>query len=401
MNPNRFAVRLGVITLLTVWSAACLNPPQTTPESTESPAPDYRTASGCYLGPVEVHVIYPDGSPAANVPASLGAMVWYSEEGLEPPPLHKSMRRTDAQGRLQREKWYECIFPTMFYALDQQRNLAGLRVCESMEELAEPQVVRLGPARWVEGRIVSSELAEHGLEPSYYSADMKAANPNSGRLLRYKCKSGEFRFLVPPGEYLLYLQGEHLEWRREIQVFVPRGEGTINLGDIELRAKGLVRLKGKPAPPWVVSQWLDGRSRTLQDYRGRYLLLCYWHVGSGKPHITLGRIMDLADRYGGETLSVVVIHPPIFSGIDALRDRLRTLEWSTPVAKELGPDPNRWGFPLGLDARWRGLSEGQTSHRYGGLTNGYFLIGPDGRVIVGAPSYDTTELDAALAKIAK
>jgi hypothetical protein len=353
------------------------------------------------LGPVEVRVIYPDGSPAANLPVSLGDMFWYSEEGLDPPPLHPKTWHTDAQGRLQREKWFECIFPTMFYALDQQRNLAGLCICESMEGLAEPQIVRLGPARWVKGRIVSSELAEERLEPSYYSAILEADNPPSGRLLRYNCTSGEFRFLVPPGEYLLSLQGEHLEYRQQIQVFVPQGDGTINLGDIELRAKGIVRLKGKPAPPWMVSEWLDGRSHTLQDYRGRYLLLCPWGVSSGRPAVALRRIMDLADRYSDKRLSVVVIHAPIYGGIDAFRDRLQKLEWSTPQAKELGLDPNRWGFPLGLDARWRGFSEGQTSRRYGGLTNTYFLIGPDGRVIVGAPSYDTTELDAALAKIEK
>lgn len=354
----------------------------------------YRTTNGCFNGPLEVRVLSPDGSPAAGVPVSTGLMLWYSEHGTTPPPLYKKTRRTDEQGRLLKAPWFECMFPTMFYALDEQRGLAGLRICESMEDLMDPQIVRLGPARWVTGRIVSSELASYGLEPSYCTSNLYPNNPINARSLRYHSSGNRFRFLVPSGEYALSLQGEHLEWRRDVKVFVPEGTGTLDLGDIELRAKGTIRLKGRPAPRWRVDQWLDGADRSLEAFRGQHILLCFWQHGSD-PDRTLRSILSLTKKHAGDKLAVVVIHPPTDGGFDKVREILR-MRQADQKDKKLELDVDRWPFVFGLDQPARMRCEGQTCNRYGGDVFSRFLIDPKGTVVLGARAGDMSKLHAAL-----
>ncbi len=147
----------------------------------------------------------------------------YSSDNVLDEPSAAHTLRTDAQGRCGLESFYECMFPTMFYSFDAERGLAGIRICEAIGDLMEPQVIRLVPARWVTGEVASSELADYGLTSSYYCVQLYPANPINGRELRQQGKNPRFRFLVPPGEYAMSLQGEHLEFRRRVKVFVPPG----------------------------------------------------------------------------------------------------------------------------------------------------------------------------------
>ena len=291
------------------------------------------------------------------------------------------------------------MFPTMSYSLDEKRKLAGIRICASMGDLIEPQIVRLQPARWVTGRIVSSELAEYDRTSSSYTANLYPDNPINGRNLMFHGKTGRFRFLVPPGEYALFIQGEHLEYRRNIRVFVPRGSQTIDLGSIELRAKGVIRLPGKPAPSWHVAEWLDGKPRTLASFRGRPVLLCFWSRGSD-PHRTMRNILDLAHQYGGTKLAIIVIHQPLEGGFAALRRNVAAWK-SAPEAAGLESDIDRWPFLLAMDKPGRNRFRGMTCNRYGSSVFFRYLIDAEGKVVLGVDSYDMEPLESALAKLNK
>ena len=370
--------------------------PSPSEEAKAAHTAQYRiSSSGCYFGPVEVRVEYPDGKPAANLPVSLGGMHWYSSTGVEPPPLFRP-RFTDQNGRFAKETWKECLFPTMFYSLDEKRKLAGIRICESMGDLAEPQTVRLQPARWVSGHIVSSELAEYGRTSSFYRAELYPDNPINGRRLLHTNRTGRFRFLVPPGEYSLFIQGEHLEYRTYVRVFVPKGSQPMDLGRIELRAHGVVRLPGKPAPPWHVAEWLDGKPRTLASFRGRPVLLCFWSRGNSSPQ----SLFDLAHRYGGAKLAIVVIHRPLKGGFAELRQTVAAWK-SDPQAAGLESDIDQWPFLLAMDKPGHTHGHGMTDDRYGSVTSCQFLIDAEGRVVAGAHAYDMTPLESALAKLDK
>lgn len=390
-----------VITMFLGWSPAIGTAlaPAPSEEAKAAHAAQYRApSSGCYLGPVEVHVEYPNGKPAGELPVSLGGMKWLSATGVEPPPLFHP-RFTDQHGRFAKESWNECMFPTMFYSLDEKRQLAGIRICASMGDLIEPQVVRLQPARWVTGQIVSSELAEYGRTSSYYTANLYPDNPISARNLMFHGKTGRFRFLVPPGEYSLSIQGEHLEYRTDIRVFVPRGSQTIDLGSIELRATGVIRLPGKPAPSWHVAEWLDGKPRTLASFHGRPVLLCFRHRGSD-PLRTMRTILDLAHQYGDTKLAIVVIHQPLEGGFAALRRDVATWK-SDPEAAGLESDIDRWPFLLAMDKPGHNRFRGMTCNRYGSSVFFRYLIDAEGKVVLGVDSYDMEPLRSALAKLNK
>ncbi|MFQ5424165.1 MAG: TlpA family protein disulfide reductase [Phycisphaerae bacterium] len=356
----------------------------------------YRVGS-CFKGPVEIRVMNPDGSPAVGMPVGIKGTFWLPKKGFDTPQLSDRTPRTDAQGRCGLESFYECMFPTMFYSFDTERRLAGIRICEAIGDLMEPQVIRLVPARWVTGEVVSSELAEYGLTSSYYRVQLYPANPINGRELRQHGKSPRFRFLAPPGEYVMSFQGEHLEFRRHVKLFVPRGEGTIDLGRIELRAKGVLRLKGKSAPGWLIDEWLDGEERTLASFRGRYVLLCFWQDGSD-PVRTIRNILRLRRAYGGDKLAVVVVHVSVRGGLDVVRRHVAAWE-SEPDVKGLDLNIDRWPVLLALDRKASILGDGQTCDRYGGSVFSRFLIDPQGRIVAAAECYDLSELEAALKRL--
>ena len=223
-----------------LWIASCAAPARLERELATPTTQPARAA--CYVGPIDVRVVNPDGTPAADVPLGVFGGSWASDTGENPPPWNGKLR-TDEHGRWRRDGMRECAAPTFFYAFDESRNLAGFCLVENLGALTRPKTVRLQPARCVIGEIRCPELEQRGESPDAVCAALSPIREarRRDRWLRYAwivpAPSHRFRFLVPPGDYWLDVQANGAEWRRNIELRVLPGDGPLDLGTFDLRAK--------------------------------------------------------------------------------------------------------------------------------------------------------------------
>ncbi len=372
----------------------------------QTPPPASQPAQACYVGPIEVLVEDPDGKPASGASVGVFGATWYSKDGQDPPPRFKP-HRTDEQGRFSLKSVTECMWPTFYYAFDESRELAGFRLVKLLSDLANPHTVKLEPARWVTGRIVSSELKQRGWQPDLAWAKLSPIEDARlrSRFLRYvPSKSARFRFLVPPGKYWLDVGARRAVVRQGVEVRVPSGSGPLDLGTFDLPMSKLARLVGQPAPEWDVLEWSDGRTRTLATLRGRPILLCFWHKQSG-PRVALRRLTELHARVKGRDIAMVTIHPPESGGLAKIYDFMRKFERDPNESVAFDGDPRRWPIPTGLDracpdaiSEW-GFQYGCSRARYGKVVSPLFvLIDRAGRIVANTQTHPD-EFERELAKL--
>ena len=363
----------------------------------------------CYVGPIEVRVVDADGKPAPHVEVGVFGATWSSSSGEYPPPRNRK-HRTDDDGVLKLESVRECMAPTFFYAYDEVRQLAGICLVERLDGLARPQTVRLEPARWVTGRIVSTEAKACGRSGDIICASLTPIKDarRRGRWLRYVVPpSRAFRFLVPPGDYGLRLYGPRLAQQPALEIRVPRGSTPLDLGTHDLPLSRLARLTGQPAPEWDVTEWSDGKSRTLAGLRGRPVLLGFWQKNSA-PANALRCVFDLHGRLRDTDVVMVLIHAPEPGGPAAVQRYLDENLRSDAGVAELDLEMANWPFLCGIDRPARsgarylsGVPLGQSQEPYGRTVCPTFILIDRSRTIVADSRMRAEDWDAALAKIAK
>jgi hypothetical protein len=365
--------------------ASCVTPERERAVATTQPA-----GATCHYGEIDVRVINPDGSPAANVPVGVFGGWWYSESGEDSPPW-RGKARSDGSGRLQRENLRECCSPTFFYAFDESRTLAGFCLVEELADLARPQTVCLRPARWVVGEIGCPELERRGESPDVRCAALTPIREarRRARWLRYAqvapSPSRRFRFLVPPGEYWLELYSEGAEPRRDVELRVPAGDDPLELGAFDLELSPLVRVIGQPAPPLEVSSWSDGQTRTLAGLRGRPILLVFWDK-TADPLNSLRAIFSYHRRLRDSDAALLLVHAPDPGGLAELRRSILELG-PADSTDDVEYDLQKWPFPTAID---RPIGEehpparrpGASAAAYGSFGHPLFvLIDSEGRVV--------------------
>lgn len=327
--------------------AASQDAPSTQPES--APATRPAVDDGCYVGPLDLRVLNPDGSPAAGVPVGVFGG-WWCRKTPDVPITWGSRIQTDANGQVHRGREKECCFPTFYYAFDESRQLAGFAMIEDREELAKKQTLRLQPARWVRGMIDSPDFPPGIGAPEVACASISPILDQRlrSRTLRYASKPGEpFAFLLPPGEYRLDAQVAYCSTRWNVVVRVPAEGGDVQLAPIHVEPWKLLRMIGEPAPEWDVDSWIDGKSRSLSHFRGRPIVICFWHSSAGGPQGFSDLFSEFrkAKAAGAE---FVAIHAPIDGGLSAAE---KLIEQWRPAINEPSCSSNirEWPFPVALD----------------------------------------------------
>jgi len=356
-----------------------------------------------------VRVVDADGKPAPHAEVGVFGADWFSATGEYPPPRNRK-HRADDDGVLKLESVRECMAPTFFYAYDEAHHLAGFCLVERLDDLAHPQTVLLKPARWVTGRIVSTEAKACGRSGDIICASLTAIKDarRRGRWLRYiTSPSRAFRFLVPPGSYALRLYGHRLAQQPALEIHVPRGSTPLDLGTHDLPLSRLARLTGQPAPEWDVLEWSDGKWRRLAGLRGRPVLLCFWQKNSA-PTNALRRVFDLHGRLRDTDVVMLLIHAPEPGGLPAIQRYLDENVRSDTLAAGLELDMGKWAFPCGIDRPVRsgasypwGLPLGQSQEPYGEMSYPTFILIDRGGTIVADSHMRAEDWEAALAKIAK
>jgi len=127
-------------------------------------------------------------------------------------------------------------------------------------------------------------------------------------------------------------------------------------------------LIGKPAPAWAFTRWVRGPAVTLQDLRGKVVLVRWWTEGCHYCRATLPALEALEKRERRDDFVVVGVFHPKPEPRD-VSDR-HILE----VARTLG-----FSGPIAFDRDWRTLDrywlDGHPEHNW---TSVSFLIDREG-----------------------
>ena len=202
----------------------------------------------------------PAGDPAEGIQVGL---LWSFDD--EPHPVDGTV--TDVGGSYQLS--VEAHGMTALLAVDASTGLAALACLEAVEGGLD---LTLAPARRVFGRIGSPELIDMPLWTNAYV--YAKCGDDQVFVAQSASQVGEFSFLLPEGEYMLFLFGVDVTSHFE-QVVVASED--IDLGTINLPATNLAKLYGQPAPELIVTDARGiGLETRLLDFSGKYVLIEFW-----------------------------------------------------------------------------------------------------------------------------
>jgi peroxiredoxin len=121
---------------------------------------------------------------------------------------------------------------------------------------------------------------------------------------------------------------------------------------------------GVPAPALRVTGWADGKTRSLDDYRGKVVVLDFWGTWCSACINALPAMKTLHVKYQGRDVVVLSIHSAGGS-LDQIRDFQRQFKMESPCGLDVGDE----------------VVNGVTAKSYG--VRGWptvFIIGRDGRI---------------------
>jgi len=120
---------------------------------------------------------------------------------------------------------------------------------------------------------------------------------------------------------------------------------------------------GKQAPEWAVSQWSDGKERTLADFRGKWVVLNFWSMAWNPSIRQIPFCQGVADQKQLTDVVFLSMHTP---GGDPVQ--IKRLQKSTG-----------WKAACAID-QGTTLFVGETAKRYGARNPGTFIIDPEGKI---------------------
>jgi peroxiredoxin len=113
----------------------------------------------------------------------------------------------------------------------------------------------------------------------------------------------------------------------------------------EWQAKEGRELLGKPAPAWPEGMtWINSGPRTLEELRGKVILLRFWLTDCAYCTATAPALNELHATYGSRGLVVLGFHHP-------KSKRTRDVEVVRAAVRDLG-----FRFPVALDDDWEALN---------------------------------------------
>ena len=237
------------------------------------------------------------------------------------------------------------------------------------------------PAR-VTGRIVSPELEEAGRSvelAQVYGTGGTATN------LRARESGDAFELLLPPGaaEFMVVGKGGYFI---DQAVNLTAGE-RLDVGDIDIGMQRWLMLEGQSAPALEgIVEWQNapGGGLTLEDLRGKVVLLHFWGVWCGNCHVEVAELLPVYDELQPLGFEVIAVHDASETSLAEAMPKMeqtrrelwggRSMPW--PIALDSGKQTPIPGAPGGV---W---TDGRTTAIYGvtGFPTGV-VIGRDGRVL--------------------
>lgn len=231
MSRRRWITFFRCACLLVSLPIACHTPSISTDDAPTA------AVSSCYLGPMDLKVQYADGTPASNAPVGIFSMLWLPDPVTGKPTRYPRTHRTDREGRFHKAQVRECMTPTWFYASDEEKGLAALLPISEFDQIGEPKTLTLQQACWLTGRIKNNpEPRKFGIYEYGHFVFLSPGETPSSRYLKQGCGESGFRFLVPPGTYLIRLGYENAIVK-DIRIDVPAGMAEYDVGVLEFEVE--------------------------------------------------------------------------------------------------------------------------------------------------------------------
>ncbi len=222
----------------------------------------------------------------------------------------------------------------------------------------------------------------------------------SGRQLRpmsSMSKNQNFEFLLPPGDYSLHAYGDNTY---NIDRFIRVADGlSPPIVHLDLPADRLTTLTGQPAPELRgIKAWKNGGPITLQQLRGKWVVLDFWGYWCGPCVGSMPELMKLHDDFGDKGLVVIAVHDDSVASLEEMDQNLAATKKSIWKDRDLP-------FLVALDGGGE-LPIAGTERSVKGATHAAFgiqhwpttvLIDPQGNV-VGERDVSSPELRSLLEK---
>jgi thiol-disulfide isomerase/thioredoxin len=322
--------RSCIVMVLAAWAAPVL-------------AQDKKAVDPASQGPVakEIRgrVVDEEGRPLAGITLSTH---WIQQED-KPIRGFEGVAKTDDQGRFQVDLKFYYGRSESLCALDLDKKRGGLAVV-GPKTPDEPITIKAGPLIHLHGKYVCKELGT----PVGWTNTMFMSMPEKWRVCENMTAKGEFSVFLPAGDYSLQGYGgtDVAGHRRELTLRADKTD--VDLGQIDLVASEIAKLKGKSAPTLHPTD-TRGVSKSVQiaDYKGKWVAMEFWGHWCG-PCVghAIPRMMEIYDDHQDERGKYVVL--TVHSAIGG-KDFAEVDEKLVPVIRDI------WGgrmlpFPILLDS---------------------------------------------------
>ncbi len=221
-------------------------------------------------------VVDAQGQPAGGVTVSA---FWAMREG-KPTPLQGTTSGADGH--------FECPVPfagkraLALTAIDSESR-RGATVYVPPDGLGEEYLLTLGPLVRAHGVIAPPEA---GATPSRGSLTLWRTEPGKSGIRVYSARNtgGTFEFWLPVGEYRITSYMGRLHRFPNVSFTIDGSKEAVDLGTRAIEKTRLGAMRGQKAMEWNVTAVRQlpsdlaekGSAITLEDFRGRWLIIEFW-----------------------------------------------------------------------------------------------------------------------------
>ncbi|MEZ6097035.1 MAG: TlpA disulfide reductase family protein [Pirellulaceae bacterium] len=149
----------------------------------------------------------------------------------------------------------------------------------------------------------------------------------------------------------------------------------------ELKKNWTSQYRMGQAPPVVSKSWFNTDARSLEDFRGKFVLLDFWFIGCGPCEREMPNLKRVYEAYAGDDFTVLSIH----------------IAGQSPETVKQFTDSRAIKYPLVVDSASEEILKAYRPFGVEGFPT-YLLIDPDGN-IVGDPSIRGVLLETVREKL--
>ena len=241
----------------------------------------------------------------------------YLRSILTPPPgavrdqdtgwMMYDTQTASADGTVKLKASAEGLAAGVLIARDPAKKLMGVASLSPRRVLSGEVSVKLQPECKVTVDGTCAEIARSGvkMDDAFNSSVMTA---DGQRIAFCGNRDGKLEYLLPPGEYKLWVYGSEAMGEKVVSLSVPKDQSEYAAPAVDLPATGLHKLIGKPAPELTDVVGWKGDAVKLADLKGKVVLLEFWGYWCGPCIGSMPVLYELHDTFKDKGVVIIGVH---------------------------------------------------------------------------------------------